>query len=91
MLFSSLRTAWWLAVAYIPFAQFSFYHSYHTAIGCPQAGDCYVPGSEHLLDLEVLIAGSALVLWPACLWALVLKPIWLMRKTVARKESRHDL
>jgi hypothetical protein len=72
---SLLKAAWWVAAAYIPFAQIAFYRAYHSAIGCPPVGDCYFPGSEHLLGLEVLIAGCALVLWPACLWALIVKPL----------------
>src|SRR5438105_4567072 len=65
---------WWLAVAYVPVAQFEFARRYSAAIGCPSSGDCYVPGSEHLLYLDMLFIGAALLLWPACVWFLVLRP-----------------
>lgn len=38
------------------------------SIGCPPAGDCYVPGSEILINFDVLIIGLAIYLWPVCAW-----------------------
>lgn len=81
---SAVASIWWLAVAYLPVALFQFERRYSEAIGCPQAGDCYVPGSEHLLSLDVMFFGSALLLWPACLWFLIVHPlIFLVRKSRA--------
>lgn len=66
---------WWLAVAYVPVAQVQFIRRYSAAIGCPPTSECYVPGSEHLLYLELLAFGSAFLLWPACLWFVVIRPV----------------
>lgn len=70
-----LMVVWWLAAGYIPIAQARFYRHYADFIGCPPSGDCYVEGSEHLLGMDLLVFGSALVLWPACLWVLVIRPL----------------
>jgi hypothetical protein len=70
----SLRLIWWLAAAYIPVAQYQFYEGYRRAIACPASGDCYTPGSEHLLGMELLFFGSAVVLWPLCAWHLLVGP-----------------
>lgn len=81
---------WWLAVAYVPVAIFQFGRRYAEAIGCPKAGDCYVPGSEHLLSLDLMFFGSALLLWPACFWFVVVRPlVYLVRKArVSKQEAR---
>lgn len=81
---------WWLAIGYIPVAQFRFIRSYSEAIGCPKQGDCYVLGSEHLLALDVQFIFSAFLLWPTCFWFLVVRPlISLARKpTVPSMESQ---
>lgn len=71
----SVASIWWLAVAYLPVAIFRFERRYSEAIGCPKAGDCYVNGSEHLLSLDLMFFGSALLLWPACLWFLLVRPL----------------
>jgi len=55
---SAVASIWRLAVAYLPVALFQFERRYSEAIGCPKAGDCYVPGSEHLLSLDVIFFGS---------------------------------
>lgn len=79
-----LAGIWWLAIGYIPVAQFRFIRSYSEAIGCPKQGDCYVPGSEHLLALDVQFLGSAFLLWPTCFWFLVVRPLMsLARKPAA--------
>lgn len=87
----TLKTAWWLAIAYIPFAQARVYRDFATSIGCPPAGDCYVPGSEHLLGMDILIFFSAVVIWPACLWVLVVGPLLTLRKRRRSMEVAHDL
>jgi len=85
---SAVASVWWLAVAYFPVALFQFERRYSEAIGCPKAGDCYVPGSEHLLSLDVMFFGSALLLWPACLWFLLVRPlIFLFRKSRVSKQE----
>lgn len=76
----ALTFLWWLAAGYIPVAQHRFYRHYAEAIGCPRSGDCYVEGSEHLLGMELLMFGSALVLWPACVWVLVGRPLLAWRR-----------
>lgn len=59
-----LLVVYWAAVGYFPFVLISYWRGYHAAIGCPQNGECYVPGSEHLLGLELMIASAAILLWP---------------------------
>jgi hypothetical protein len=76
------RITWWLAAAYIPIAQLRFYQGYRLAIACPSNGDCYTPGSEHLLGMELLFIGSAVILWPLCIWYLMLKH-WLAFRRAA--------
>lgn len=78
----ALRFTWWLVAAYIPIAQLRFYQGYRLAIACPFNGDCYTQGSEHLLGMELLFIGSALILWPQCVWNLLLKP-WLAHRHAA--------
>lgn len=63
-LFTLLLLMYWLAVGYLPYALNAFLNSYRKAIGCRPHGDCYVPGSEHLFALEMLLFTSALLLWP---------------------------
>jgi hypothetical protein len=63
-----------------------FHYSYRGAIGCPASGDCYVPGAELLIDMQLLAAGSAVVLWPLFLWYAVFKP-WRVHRTL-RKQNR---
>ena len=85
---SAVVSIWWLAVAYLPVALFQFERRYSDAIGCPKAGDCYVPGSEHLLSLDVMFFGSALLLWPACLWSLLVRPLsFFFRKSRASNQE----
>jgi len=69
---------WWLAIGYLPITQFRFTRTYSEAIGCPKQGDCYVPGSEHLLSLDIQFLASAFLLWPTCLWFLVVRPLLLL-------------
>ena len=85
----ALRTLWWLAAAAIPIAQHQFYESYRRAIACPSYGDCYTPGSEHLLAMELMFFGSAVILWPLCVWYLVLKP-WLAYRHAAQPVAPAD-
>jgi hypothetical protein len=61
---SLLLLAYWVAVGYFPFALQSYWRQYAAAIGCPKVGDCYVPGSEHLLNLELLVGTAAVLFWP---------------------------
>lgn len=85
---SSVASIWWLAVAYLPLAIFRFGRRYGESIGCPKAGDCYVPGSEHLLSLDLMFFGSALLLWPACLWFLLVRPlVFVARKAGVSKQD----
>jgi hypothetical protein len=77
-IFGMIRSLWWLLVAHLPVSIHQLSRSYAKQIGCPSAGDCYVPGSELLLDFDLLVMGSALLLWPVCLW--FLGGGWLWRK-----------
>ena len=73
-LFAPIKWFWWLGVAYIPLAIHFLERRYMQSIGCPKFGDCYVPGSEILLDWDILVLGSAAFLWPVCAWFLVVAP-----------------
>lgn len=63
----------------LPVVQYRFRESYRRAIGCPATPDCYVPGAELLIDMLLLAAASAVVLWPLCAWYAIVKP-WLARR-----------
>ena len=65
---SIFKVLFWMVVAYIPAYWWRFERMYSEAIGCPQRGDCYVPGSEHLLTIEMGIFLSATILWPLAFW-----------------------
>jgi hypothetical protein len=67
---SVIRWLWWLGLCYIPIALWKLERQFMDSIGCPPAGDCYVPGSEILIDFDVLIIGLAFYLWPVCAWFL---------------------
>lgn len=67
---SAIKWLWWLGVGYIPFALHNLERRFMDSIGCPPAGDCYVPGSEILMDFDILIIGLAFYLWPVCAWFL---------------------
>lgn len=84
----AIEKLWLLAVAYIPLAQHAFMREFTHDIGCPARGDCYVPGSEHLLDLELLNIGSAVLLWPPCAWFLICKPIISLWRLRQRDQAR---
>ncbi|MCL4469880.1 MAG: hypothetical protein ACYC05_11680 [Sulfuricella sp.] len=79
-----LAGIWWLAIGYLPVSQFRFIRTYSEFIGCPARGDCYVPGSEHLLHLDMLFFASAFLLWPTSFWFFVVRPLLsLARKPAA--------
>jgi hypothetical protein len=61
---ATLKILFWMVVAYIPVYWWQFEKTYSAAIGCPERGDCYVPGSEHLLTIDMGIMLSAAILWP---------------------------
>lgn len=67
---SLIRLLWWLGVCYVPVALWKLERQFMDSIGCPAVGDCYVPGSEILLNFDVLIMGLAIYLWPVCAWYL---------------------
>ena len=85
ILWSCLRLLWWLGAALLPLLLNSYYHSYRRDIGCPTSGDCYTPGWEHLLGIELLIAYAAIVIWPLFAWYVVIQP-W--RAFAARRRAR---
>jgi len=63
-----VKIAYWVIVACVPLSIFIFEREYSAAIGCPKSGDCYVPGSEHILNIDMLVMFSAVVLWPLVFW-----------------------
>lgn len=80
-----LRLLWWFGAASLPLFISRYYQSYRQAIQCPASGDCYTPGSEHLLGIELLIAFSALTIWPLFVWYIVVQP-W--RTRIARRSGK---
>lgn len=65
---SVLLLAYWAAVGYLPFALHSYARQYSRAIGCPEIGDCYARGVEHLHEFSNLAAVASMLLWPlACI------------------------
>jgi len=68
------QVLWCTAVAYIPVRLWKFAAALRSDIGCPPQGDCYVRGSEHLLDLDLAIFATAVLLWPVCIWLAVVRP-----------------
>lgn len=61
---------YWLFVGALPIAIFRFGRKYAESIGCPASGDCYAPGSEHLLSIDILFFYAVLVLWPVAVYKL---------------------
>lgn len=64
----------WVGAAIQPFLIHRFIGSYRRAIGCGQPGDCYMPGAEHLLGLQLLLVFSAITIWPLFTWYVIIKP-----------------
>lgn len=83
---TALTYVWWIAAAYLPLAQLQFNRKYAAAIGCPVSGDCYVDGSEHLLSLDLLLFYSAALLWPACVWMLIVRPLLARLRRTGRED-----
>ncbi len=69
-----LRLLWWFGAASLPLLINSYYQSYRLAIQCPASSDCYTPGSEHLLGIELLMAFSAVTVWPLFIWHVIVQP-----------------
>ena len=57
------------------------------ALGCPPAGDCYVPGSESLIYWDVAALAIAAIVWPLALWFTVL---FRARKWQPRRDAPQD-
>ncbi|MGV8823775.1 hypothetical protein [Methylibium petroleiphilum] len=81
-----LRLLWWFGAASVPVLISRYYQSYRQAIQCPKSGDCYTPGAEHLFGLELLVAFSALTIWPLFVWYVLVQP-WRMRIAKRRSNS----
>jgi hypothetical protein len=75
-------------VAYIPVTLWRFEDALAADIGCPPVGECYVAGSEHFLQLDLIIFASALLLWPVCAWVAIWSP-W-MAYLGRRKSASHE-
>jgi hypothetical protein len=80
-----LRLLWWFGAASLPVFISRYYQSYRQAIQCPASGDCYTPGAEHLLGLELLVVFSALTIWPLFAWYVVVQPL---RTRISQRSSK---
>jgi hypothetical protein len=67
---SVIKWLWWLGLCYMPVALWNLERRFMDSIGCPPSGDCYVPGSEILMDFDILVIGLTFYLWPVCAWFL---------------------
>lgn len=65
-----IRTLWCLVAAYIPIAIKHINQRLWIEIGCT-VGDCYRPGTSASFELDVLTVGTAIIIWPVCLWFLI--------------------
>jgi hypothetical protein len=84
-----LKILLWVVVAYIPVYWWRFERAYSAAIGCPKTGDCYVPGSEHLLAIDTGIILTAAILWPLAFWK-VLDVLSEFMKQAGRGRKKSD-
>jgi hypothetical protein len=82
------RAVWSAAVAYLPVALWKLQKALASDLGCPPAGDCYVPGSEHFLQFDLLILAAAVLLWPVCIWVAVIAPA--LSLSGHSKPQRHE-
>lgn len=82
------RVVWSAAVAYLPIALWKLEKVLASDLGCPPAGDCYVPGSEHFLQFDLLISVAAVLLWPMCIWVAIIAPAISLSKRP--KTPRHE-
>jgi len=74
----------WLVFAVVPVAIYLGTWSYRDLIGCPERGDCYVPGFEYAYLLTAVAIGSALVLWPIAVYrvARLLRYTWKQNREI---------
>jgi hypothetical protein len=74
----------WIVLAVVPFAIYRAMWTYRDLIGCPERGDCYVPGFEYAYLLTAIAIGSALVLWPIALYrfARLLRHTWKRKREI---------
>jgi hypothetical protein len=68
---------WWLAVATIPFEVGEILAEFSAAFGCQQRAECYPdpPFSSPFKSIDLLEIETALLLWPVCVWFVMLRPI----------------
>ncbi|GAB2583178.1 hypothetical protein GCM10027034_14130 [Ramlibacter solisilvae] len=68
---------WWLWIATIPLDLHEIFAEVSTALGC-QKGECYPdpPWASPFASLDWMETKTALLLWPVCIWFLVLRPLW---------------
>ena len=67
---TTLKTLWWVALAYVPVAILRVVSRLYAEIGCPPQGDCYLPGTSTAFELEFLAFAVAALVWPVCFWFL---------------------
>lgn len=83
---------WWLVAAYIPVYAHNVERNFMDGIGCPPKGDCSVPGSEILLDFDLLIIFMVVWLWPICAWQLIGKFFYsAIKSRLTRRSSKYAL
>ncbi len=79
---SVVMILWWGAVASLPVWSSRIFDAIWHDLGCPDAGDCYAPGTgPFLVDVTLFQITSMLLLWPLCCSAIVrhllsLKRMW---------------
>ena len=69
---------WWLWVATIPLDLHEIFAGVSMALGC--RGECYPdpPWAAPFASLDWAETKTALLLWPACAWFVVLRPLWAL-------------
>jgi len=87
-LWAIVKWLWWLGVAYIPYGLHALERRFMHRIGCPPRGDCYVPGSDILLDWDVMVLGSAAFLWPVCFLFLAVSPLLTLWRKLRPKPTK---
>jgi hypothetical protein len=80
------RWAFWTIASMTPIVIWLLRREFRDSIGCPPSGDCYVPGSESLLDWDLWLVCSALIIWPLAFWFTVLNRVRKWRPLSARNE-----
>jgi hypothetical protein len=87
-LWVAVKWGWWLLVAYMPIAVHRIKTGLLQEIGCPAVGDCYRLGTGAAFELDLLMVLLATLLWPACLWFLVVPAVQHYRRRKRRASGQ---